>query len=298
MNKTPMRREVVHVQFNHTDCGVPFLINVEGGAFLSEFDRRSEAYTADFFEIRLFPRDSGYVWVDGERIELRAGTILFLSPQQYRRWELRDEDFKFLIFVEDFVQTFLADGYILYNLQYFYQYQEPTHLVLNSEDTDFYWSLLAELQEELRHINVHSERLLSALLSALLLRLNKHYCKTYQLPYVRGIDSLPFRYKALLEEYIGSTKSIDEYAGILGVGRAVLDKALLVQFGSTASTLHKRRLLIEVKKALLYSDLSITEIADRLNFSEGNHLMRFFKRMTGQTISAYMEQAKNGSIVP
>lgn len=41
---------------------------------------------------------------------------------------------------------------------------------------------------------------------------------------------------------------------------------------------------------LLFSNLSVKEIAFRLHFSEPNHLMRFFKQMTGQTISAFLAE--------
>ena len=34
----------------------------------------------------------------------------------------------------------------------------------------------------------------------------------------------------------------------------------------------------------------VKEIAFRLHFSEPNHLMRFFKQMTGQTISEFLTE--------
>ena len=57
----------------------------------------------------------------------------------------------------------------------------------------------------------------------------------------------------------------------------------------------KQRLLQEVKNDLLFSGLSVKEIAFRLHFSEPNHLMRFFKQMTGQTISGFLSEMEQGN---
>lgn len=64
------------------------------------------------------------------------------------------------------------------------------------------------------------------------------------------------------------------------------------EFGMSAVHLLKQRLIQEVKSDLLFSGLSIKEIAFRLHFSEPNHLMRFFKQMTGTTIGEFTASAK------
>lgn len=66
----------------------------------------------------------------------------------------------------------------------------------------------------------------------------------------------------------------------------------MCEFGLSAVHLLKQRLLQEVKSDLLFTDLSVKEIAYRLHFSESNHLMRFFKQMTGQTISEFLASIK------
>lgn len=75
---------------------------------------------------------------------------------------------------------------------------------------------------------------------------------------------------------------------MMHLSRVTLNKAVMNEFGVSASHLLRQRLLQEVKQALLFSDESVKEIAYRLNFSEPNHLMRFFKQMTGQTIGDFV----------
>jgi len=50
--------------------------------------------------------------------------------------------------------------------------------------------------------------------------------------------------------------------------------------------------IFEIKNDLLFSGLSVKEIAYNLQFSAPNHLMRFFKRQTGTTVGEYIEEVK------
>lgn len=64
----------------------------------------------------------------------------------------------------------------------------------------------------------------------------------------------------------------------MNISRITLNKAVMHEFGMSAVHLLKQRLIQEVKSDLLFSGLSIKEIAFRLHFSEPNHLMRFSSR--------------------
>lgn len=83
-----------------------------------------------------------------------------------------------------------------------------------------------------------------------------------------------------------------DYAELMNISRVTLNKAVMREFGLSAVHLLKQRLLQEVKNDLLFSGLSVKEIAYRLHFSEPNHLMRFFKQMTGQTISEFVRSIR------
>ena len=57
--------------------------------------------------------------------------------------------------------------------------------------------------------------------------------------------------------------------------------------GRTASSWIDEALLSRIKILLRHSDLTSTEISDRLNFPASSHFARFFKRMTGITPQEY-----------
>lgn len=75
---------------------------------------------------------------------------------------------------------------------------------------------------------------------------------------------------------------------MLGISRIFLNRVTKEQFNLTASEIIKQRLLIEIQNLLIHSNKTISEIAFELNFSEPNHLMRFFKSQTNQTTSQFL----------
>jgi AraC family transcriptional activator of pobA len=92
----------------------------------------------------------------------------------------------------------------------------------------------------------------------------------------------------LLENHIKDKQRISDYAELLGISRISLNKAVKAQFNTTATQLLKQRLLFEIQNSLLHSNKTINEIAYELNFPEPNHLMRFFKTQTSQTITEFI----------
>ena len=114
------------------------------------------------------------------------------------------------------------------------------------------------------------------------------------LPFSIPLNNYAYQYKLLLEKNICSKIRVNDYAMMMNISRITLNKAVENEFGVTAAHLLKQRLLAEVKNELLFSGESVKEIAYRLNFSEPNHLMRFFKQQTGQTITQFLDEYKNG----
>lgn len=58
-------------------------------------------------------------------------------------------------------------------------------------------------------------------------------------------------------------------------------------FNDSPKDLINRQVILEIKALLSSSDVSIKEIAERLNFDDPSYMCRYFKRQTGVSLSAY-----------
>jgi AraC family transcriptional regulator len=95
------------------------------------------------------------------------------------------------------------------------------------------------------------------------------------------------RAKEMLQESFGDPPSLDEVARLTGVHPAHLSREFRRHFESTPGE-YVRKIRIEQAKAkLTASELSLTEIALDVGFSDQAHFSRMFKRYTGSTPLEY-----------
>lgn len=282
------------IRFDNTQCGVDFLLNTGPGYEHAAHYTSEQDYITDYFEFLFFIKDAGTVQIDHTILELKANSILFLSPYQRHQWKLTHgtEGFHYLIFQEDFLHNFLSDKYFTYRLLYCYPNDTPPILCVSEKDMQKYTLLLDEIKQELKRSITDSEQILRSLLFYLLLQINRSYAFAHDLPFKKAENNYAFQFRMLMEQHIKSQHRVNEYADLMGITRITLNKAVKQQFGVTATELLKKRLLAEIKHELTNTNDTISEIAYRLNFPEPNHLMRFFKQQTGMTTSRFLEEIR------
>lgn len=222
--------------------------------------------------------------------------ILLLSPHQQQEWHVDEAelDYTFLIFREDFMRTFLADKFFVYRLLYYYQTDTPPYLFAAPEELADYMHLLGKIKQELLHPVADTYNLIVSVLYYLLLVINRAYAKAYHLPVEAPKNHYAYQYKDLLEKHIRDVQRVQEYADMLHISRITLNNSVIAQFGVSASHLLKQRLLEELKNELLFSNRSVSQLADDFHFSDPSHLMRFFKQQTSKTCSQYLSDYQNG----
>ena len=278
------------LKYSKSSCGVDFLLNTADNSEKPGWFNLNKRYKTDFFEFYFFRRAEGYMLLAGQRIDLHAGLVLILSPFQLQEWhvDLEKLDYTFLVFQEEFINNFLADKYFMYRLLYCYQHDTPTFFEMDPGEMAPFLEQLRQIRKELRSPVADSYHMIVALLYRFLLLLNRFYARRFDLPFAPPLNNFAYQYKQLLEKYIAEKTHVADYAGMMHVSRVALNKAVMREFGVSAVHLLKQRRIEEVKSDLLFSDRSVKQTAYRLHFSEPNHLMRFFKQMTGQTIGEFL----------
>jgi AraC family transcriptional activator of pobA len=95
--------------------------------------------------------------------------------------------------------------------------------------------------------------------------------------------------RRLIEEHFRSERQIGFYAGKLAMTADRLNDHVKRATGVTAGHLLRQRLLTEAKRQLVFTDLTIGEVAYDLAFADPSHFARFFKKQTGSTPQAFRE---------
>lgn len=289
-----IEKHISILKYSKSSCGVDFLLNTADSSEKTGWFNIKKQYKTDFFEFYFFRQAEGYMVLAGKRIELHSNMVLIISPFQLQEWhvDLNKLDYTFLVFQEEFINNFLSDKYFMYRLLYCYQHNIPTYFDINKEDMSQFLNILQRMKEELHNPIADSYHMIVSYLYQFLLILNRFYAKLFNLPFTPPLNNYAYQYKELLEKHITEKTHVSDYTEMMNISRISLNKAVMREFGLSSVHLLKQRLLQEVKNDLLFSGLSVKEIAYRLHFSEPNHLMRFFKQMTGQTISEFIKSIK------
>ena len=255
-----------------------------------------EVHCTDFFEILIFREGNGFLLLDGKKIPLAGNTFIFVSPFQKRQWYVDRAGIAgfFLIFEKDFLNDFFADKFFVYRLQYFFNHAVLPVLVPDKRLFSFEHDIFSEILKEIRQSQNDSVHLLRSILYYILVKLNREFCRQHQLPADTQLYPVAYRFKEAVEQHIRHWHQVNDYAAHLHLSRIALNTAVKKQFGRTASALIKERLLHEVKDLLLFTDLTIAEIAYELHFSEPQHLIRFFRQHAAQTPLEFRVTYQNG----
>jgi AraC-like DNA-binding protein len=91
----------------------------------------------------------------------------------------------------------------------------------------------------------------------------------------------------LVEENNQKKLLLSDYALMIGVTPNHLTQTVKLLTGRTSSQIIKAKQLLEIKRLLAHTEMSVSEIANQLNFEDQSYFTKFFKRETGLTPLQY-----------
>ncbi|MBL8932981.1 MAG: AraC family transcriptional regulator [Archangium sp.] len=147
--------------------------------------------------------------------------------------------------------------------------------------------LMGQLEREYaRPADPVQTAVLSSLLRALLLQLERLVTNA------EGASTAPAaleQFRETLELGLETSRSVEHYARLAKVTPRTLNRLTLRHLGTSAKQTIDARVVLELKRLLAYSDLSVKELSARFGFDEPTNLVKFFKRHTGTTPQRFRE---------
>ncbi|WP_252092127.1 helix-turn-helix domain-containing protein [Pseudomonas sp. MWU13-3659] len=98
-------------------------------------------------------------------------------------------------------------------------------------------------------------------------------------------------YQRQVEAHYREHLPVDTFAARLGITSAQLNQLCRELTGQSALQVIHQRLLLEARRNLVYTRMSIGQLSDNLGFSDPTYFARFFKRLSGQTPNGFRRSA-------
>ncbi|RPH29782.1 helix-turn-helix domain-containing protein [Buttiauxella warmboldiae] len=98
------------------------------------------------------------------------------------------------------------------------------------------------------------------------------------------------RFNRLVEQHYREQLPVTYYARAVGVSSVSLNNLCHEFYGESALNVLHQRVLLEAKRSLLYTSMTISQISDYLGFSDATYFSRFFRRYTATTAKDFRQQ--------
>jgi len=240
----------------------------------------------DFFEVLYLKKGSGFHVIDGNNYEIKPPCVFFMSRGQAHKLELsQDIEGYLFIFTADFYLLNRADQNRLIEFPFFYTIHQdnPPLQLENDSDIRFLEDLFRKGIAEISNQEGYSVEMLRSILDLILTTCASRYQAPENLMNKGKGQILVKRFFHLLEENHHQNLSLNEYARMIGVTPNHLTQTIKLFTGKTSSEIIKDKQLLEIKRLLVHTSLSVSEIAAQLNFDDQSYFTKFFKRETGLT---------------
>lgn len=241
----------------------------------------------DLLQVLYLRHGEAVARIDGQRQALQPHCVLMVAPLSVHGFEFsQDVDGVVLSLAAPLIQQLSG------NLGEHQSLLSTTRYVDVTAEHALFDSMFTTLKREYTAAPLGADLLLRSMVLTLLLLLAR------QTAYAAATSPLaPDRsmyhfagFKRLLEQRYRFQCAMEEYAQTLGITTAQLNNVCRRNAGRSALQLAHERLLLEAKRNLIYTVMTISQVSDSLGFSEPAYFTRFFKRLTGQSPKTFRMQ--------
>lgn len=252
----------------------------------------SSSQDSSYYQIILLPYPSEFI-VDFTDYKNTSTALLFLSPYQHLSWKAAPlvstarvrfhGDFYCIEFHKEEVA---CNGLLFNNI-----YLQP-FVAVNEDVYQEIELIIQKMSTELSTNAPFSESVIKAYLQ-LILALSSKAKK--QLIDSGILSNAPLGqegslFQQLLANHFTTDRSPYFYAESLNLSLSAFSKKIKQQLGKSPSTLIQDHVILESKKQLHLTYLSIKEIAAKLGFDDEHYFSRYFKKHVGVSPSKFREQ--------
>jgi AraC family transcriptional regulator, transcriptional activator of pobA len=183
-------------------------------------------------------------------------------------------------------QEVACDG-ILYNNVF-----EVPFIDLSPIQSSNIQNIIAEIKTEMTSEESNTEEMLRILLKLIILKSTRIWKLQHQLTSSNQETDVQFlrKFSQLVERNYKTHHTVADYAEMLFITPKSLSKKIGLLSRDTPNDIIKNRIILESKRLLAHTSMTVKEIAYSLNYDDDAYFVRFFTKSTGVSPTLFRKQ--------
>ena len=265
-----------------------YILNIE--FFLDKYS--NEMFRAGAFFYILVETGTAEFVVDCHSYIVGKGDMLLVAPRMSVKLMKKSSDFGTCgLCMEPFFFDSLSIGNYVYKRLY---NSSHTTYVLRLEDSDTVH--IHKTLDLMFHYLIfdHSAEMAGSLVNFLLLQITEifHSQNVHPAGRVKHSDALFRLFRKLLAENYRKEHELQFYADSLHISQTYLSRVIRQISGKTVNNYIAEALYTDARRLLVFTDLTVKEIAEQLGFSDQSSFGKFFKKKSETSPANFRDEYK------
>ncbi len=251
---------------------------------------QGDPFRNDFYALIFVTKGELNLNVDFNTYRITNEMVFFVSPGQVSSTVDKAEEGFGMMFKKEFLMIQGSSKW-LQDLPLFHRFHSNPFVNISNTNAKDLSKYLNEMLIEYRHDNQYKFDAIKSNLILTLIYLSRRYKSVMKVEDKEQNHTI-LRFESLIDQHYQDIKTVKEYAEMLFMTPQNLNRITKKMTGKSASDLINEKVLIEIKRHLLFTNSSIEEIAYHLNFYDNSYFTKYFKKATGMTPKAFRTSSK------
>lgn len=254
------------------------------GYFDFDHDLSTQLLQQDFtgFIKVVFLKSGGHAIVDFKEYQFKQDALFFINADQY--YHFGDDSIGTLIYynrdfycVEIHDKEVACDGILFHNV-----YELPV-ILMEPDISAVMQNIIHEIKEEFRQEDTTLEEMLRILVKQIIIKSTRIWKQAHHVANDEARQEVEFSrsFSQLVEWHYTKYHTVAEYADLLNITPKALNKRITRYSATTPNDIIKNRILLEAKRLLAHTSLSVKEIGYKLGYDDTSYFIRLFTKQVG-----------------
>jgi len=252
--------------------------------FQHDFGNHQAKQNYNSFIKIVFCKAGGRVVVDFKEHHLADDALFFINAGQY--YQIDDTCSGTMIYynrdfycVEIHDKEVACDGILFHNV-----YEIPL-VLMNPSASATMQQILIEVKTEIESEDSAMEEMLRILLKQIIIKSTRIWKQEHQVNKEEAQQEVEFlrTFSQLVEWNYTRHHAVADYADLLHISPKALNKRVTRYSNTTPNEIIKNRIILEAKRLLVHTHLSVKEIGYKLGYDDTSYFIRMFTRQADYT---------------